>query len=106
MHEKAPKGLNYAGQQFWKSVVAEYELFPHERKLLEAACQCWDRIVECRAAIKEHGTTYIDRYNQPRERPEAVAERQNKVLFTRLVREIGLTIAAADESRPPRMYGR
>jgi phage terminase small subunit len=40
--------------------VAKLELDKHHLRLLEAACQAWDRMMQARAALAEHGLTYID----------------------------------------------
>jgi phage terminase small subunit len=40
--------------------VAKLELDKHHLQLLEAACQAWDRMMQARAALAEHGLTYID----------------------------------------------
>jgi phage terminase small subunit len=99
----APRDLSDESKQIWREVVREFDLLPLELKLLEAAVRCWDRVLSFREDIKDKGTIYTDRYGQPKERPEVVAERQYKTLFMRLVRELGLSVDAPD-SRPPRLY--
>ena len=84
-------------------MVRTYELENHHLKLLQGAAECLDRIVDSREALAEHGLTYVDRYGQPKERPECMTERQNKALFMRLLRELALDINTSD-SRPPALY--
>jgi phage terminase small subunit len=71
-------------------VVQTYELEPHHLKLLLAACEAWDRREEARKALRKHGLTYIDRFGQPRARPEVAIERDSRIAFARLLRELDL----------------
>jgi hypothetical protein len=56
-----------------------------------------------RAALQEHGATYIDRFGSPHARPEVRIENDAKTHFRQLVRELDLDLAAPPESgaRPP-----
>ena len=87
--------------EWWQSVMADYELGEHHLRLLEAACGAWDRMIEARAAIDEHGLTFADRNGEPRIRPEVAIERDARLAFARLVRELDL-----DEAPPPEPRGR
>ena len=99
----APKDLSDESKEIWKDTLREFDLFPLQLKILEAALRCWDRVIFFREEIKLKGLTFVDRYQQPKERPEVTAERQYKTLFMRLVRELGLSVDTPD-SRPPRLY--
>jgi len=101
---KAPKTLGRDGRAFWAKIVAGYELQEHHFRLLEGACQCLDRISTARAEVAKMGEYFIDRWAQPKEHPGLVAERNQKVLFARLMRELCLDGVEAVESRPPRTY--
>jgi hypothetical protein len=49
---------------------------------------------------------YVDRFQQPRARPEISIERDSRIAFARLVRELALDLAPPDEpGRPPRVGG-
>src|SRR3990170_1529682 len=74
-HSPPPSHLSPAMSKWWQSVMADYELGEHHLRLLEAACGAWDRMVEARAAIDEHGLTFADRNGEPRIRPEVAIER-------------------------------
>jgi phage terminase small subunit len=77
-------------------------LEPHHVKLLTVAAECWDRLLGAREAIDQHGTTYTDRFGSPRARPEVAIERDSRVAFARLLRELDLETEAAPASpRPP-----
>jgi P27 family predicted phage terminase small subunit len=100
-----PKHLSAEARQWWANVVEAFELEPHHLKVLRLACEAWDRAQEARKALTKHGTTFIDRFEQPRVRPEVAIERAAWIAFARLVRELGLD-AAPDDSRPPGLSNR
>ena len=98
----APGHLRPGTRQWFEAVTAEYILEEHHVRLLTLACEAWDRCCEAREAIEKHGLTYIDRFDQPKIRPEAKEERANRIEFARLVRELGLDVEPPDAPRPPR----
>lgn len=53
-----------------------------------------------RAVLDAEGAVFLDRYNQPKARPEVAIERDSRVLFARLVRELDLDFHGASD-RPP-----
>ena len=84
-------------------MVEEYELADHHLRLLEAACGSWDRMCEARAALEQHGLTYTDPKGTVRSRPEVAIERDSRIAFARLVRELDLDVTPPPEprGRPP-----
>jgi hypothetical protein len=102
---KSPKSLGRDGRAFWVKIVSSYELGEHHFRLLEQACQCLDHITTARAEVEKVGEYFTDRWLQPKEHPALVAERNQKVLFARLMRELCLDGVEPAESRPPRTYG-
>ena len=103
---KAPNHLTTQTKRWWQSVVEEYELEPHHIRLLTLAAEAWDRCQQARRTIKKYGLTYKDRFNQPRARPEVAVERDSRIAFARLVRELALDVSEPDEVRPPHIQGR
>ena len=97
---KAPKHLSTAAGRWWDAVVREYVLEEHHVRLLTLAAEAWDRCCEAREAIAKHGIVFEDRFGQPRTRPEVAVERDNRLAFARLLRELSLD-TAPEESRPP-----
>ena len=74
----------------------------HHIRTLTLACEAWDRCAEARAILDRDGLTYADRWGAPRARPEVAVERDSRIAFARLLRELALDVAAPDESyRPP-----
>ena len=98
---KAPAHLEPATARWWRHVVGEFELEQHHVRLLTLAAEAWDRGQQARAALNENGLTYIDRLGNPKPRPEIAVERDSRLHFARLVRELDLDHTTVPESRPP-----
>jgi P27 family predicted phage terminase small subunit len=96
-----PSHLSPAMQSWWGVVVEGFDMDRHHLHLLEAACGAWDRMVEAREALAEHGLTYLDDRGAPKARPEVAIERDARIAFARLVRELDLDCEAPPEQRPP-----
>lgn len=101
---RAPKNLGKTGRKFWKSVLMEFEFEKsHDYELLAQACECIDRMEQCREAIDHDGLFQRDRYGRPIEHDALKVERAQKKLFLSIVREIGLTLDR-QESQKRRLY--
>ena len=100
--EKPPSHLSKSSKDWWLWVTGEFELEPHHLRLLTLAAESWDRGEQARRRLKRQGLTYNDRFGQPRSRPEIGIERDSKILFARLLRELDLDIDPPREpGRPP-----
>lgn len=100
----APKGLSSKSKKFWRDIHQSFEILePQDLQLLLSACECLDRISQAQKEIKVSGPYYQDRFGQPKENPGHKTERDNKILFTRLIRELQLDIEPP-QSRPPGRY--
>ncbi len=97
---KAPRHLQPETRKWWLSVVSEFQLEPHHVRLLTLAAESWDRCEQARKLLKRHGLTFKDRFGQPSSRPEVAIERDSRVAFARLLRELDLDV------EPPRGTGR
>lgn len=99
-----PSHLRTDTAEWWSTVAADYALEAHHLRILTLAGEAWDRGVEAREAIARHGTVYVDRFDQPRARPEVAIERDSRIAFARLVRELALDVDPPNEGgRPPRL---
>src|SRR4051794_26661325 len=83
-----PSYLSAAMAEWWAAVLEEYDLSDHHLRLLETACQAWDRMVQARLALEAHGLTYNDPGGSPKARPEVAIERDSRIAFSRLLREL------------------
>ena len=98
--QRPPKHLRPATRKWFRSVIDEYDLEPHHIRLLTLAAESWDRGEQARQAL-ETGLTFLDRFGQPHARPEVAIERDSRIAFARLLRELDLDIPGPDDSRPP-----
>ncbi len=102
---RPPQHLKPATRRWWSSVVRDYELEPHHTRILQLAGEAWDRCEQARKAIDEHGLTFIDRFGCPRTRPEAAVERDSRIAFARLIRELDLDVEPPVETkRAPQLH--
>jgi phage terminase small subunit len=101
---RPPRHLSPATRKWYASILEDFELEPHHLKLLQLAAEAWDRCEQARLALAEHGTTFLDRFGAPRSRPEIAVERDSRLAFARLIRELDLdTETPAAASRPPQL---
>jgi phage terminase small subunit len=99
-----PTHLRPETANWWKTLVVEFDLEHYHLRILRLACEAWDRGQEAREAIAEHGSVYVDRFGQPRARPEIAIERDCRISFARLMRELALDVEGPDEGgRPPQI---
>ena len=99
---KPPRHLSREVKKWFAQVVESYELEPHHLRLLALAAESWDRTCQARAIIDELGMTYEDRFGAPKARPEISIERDSRLAFVRIIRELDLDVdPPAQASRPP-----
>lgn len=99
---RPPKHLRKPTQIWFKNVLDDFELEDHHVRLLTLAAEAWDRACSAREIVDKDGLTYTDRFGQPKARPEVGIERDSRIGFARLLRELALDVEAPSESRPPR----
>ena len=105
--DSAPPHLRPETAEWWAEVNREFDLEHHHRRLLRLACEAWDRGQEAREALAEHGSVYVNRFGQPRARPEVAIEPDSRVSFARMLRELALDVEGpAEDGRPPRISGK
>jgi phage terminase small subunit len=101
---KAPAHLQLATRKWWNQVVGTYELEEHHLKLLALACKAWERSEQAREVLDREGLTYLDG-EKPKPRPEIAVERDSRIAFARLLRELALDVEPPADVRPPRLLG-
>jgi phage terminase small subunit len=99
----APVHLADATRKWWAALVSTYDLEPHHLRLLQLAGEAWDRCAQAREAIGRLGLTFEDSGGAPRPRPEIAIERDARLAFARLIRELDLDVDAPSSTRsaPP-----
>ncbi|MEK9284737.1 MULTISPECIES: P27 family phage terminase small subunit [unclassified Bradyrhizobium] len=100
---KAPAHLTEQTRIWWRSVVRDYALEPHHLRLLQAACEAWDRLQEARELLLRDGLVVEGREGGVRPHPTVAIERDSRIGFARLVRELDLDTEPASSLRsaPP-----
>lgn len=84
-------------------MVTDYDLDPHHVRLLTLAAEAWDRGQQAREIVDRNGMTFADRLGQPKPRPEVAIERDARISFARLLRELALDgVEIPELPRPPR----
>jgi phage terminase small subunit len=103
--KRPPKYLKAPGKVFYLQVNKEY-LFESAQDLerLVMACECLDTINSARSEIQKAGEFFIDRWGQPRAHPGFTIIRDQKALFIRIIRELGLDLEIPEAARPPAKY--
>jgi phage terminase small subunit len=99
---KAPQHLAKSTRDWWSSVVRDYSLEEHHTRLLTLAAEAWDRAQEARTTLVTDGTYYVDRFGAPRVHPAVAVERDARLAFARLIRELDLDGEPAPDPRMPR----
>ena len=100
---KPPSHLQPGTRKWFASVIENYDLEEHHLRLLILAGESWDRTVAAREVLDREGLTFVDRFGSPRARPEIGIERDSRIAFARLVRELDLDVAPP--SAPSRSPG-
>ena len=100
-----PDHLSETMKTWWRSVLEEFDLEAAQTRTMQLAAEAYDRAQAARESIEVSGLIFIDRFDQPKPRPECAIARDNAALFARLVRELNLDIEAP-ETRLPRSPGR
>jgi phage terminase small subunit len=101
----APAHLAAATREWWKQIASDFVLESHHLRLLTRAAEAWDRGEQARKVLDKQGLTYMDRFEQPRARPEVGIERDSGIAFARLLRELCLDVEPPADNRPPRRGG-
>ena len=100
MQTAAPDHLSDDAAEWWCTVNREFQLEPHHIRLLTLACEAWDRGQGAREILDAEGLVYEDRFGAPKARPEVAVERDSRIAFARLLRELDLDLDGPTE--PPR----
>ena len=95
----APAHLSPATGAWWLAVVTAWELDEHHVRLLTLAAESFDRAVQAREILDKKGLTYKDFRGAPKPRPEVGIERDSRIAFARLLRELDLDLDPLTEER-------
>lgn len=103
---KAPAGLGRAGSALWSAVTTEYELEPHEERLLLEMCRTADQLDALAVVVGREG---VMDPQTGRAHPALAEARQQRIAYARL--SAALRLPAGEEGdqaagrRPQRRVG-
>lgn len=89
---KAPQHLSEPSRNWWRSCVKDYVLEAHHLRLLQSAAECWDRQQQARQILDREGITFRDDRGNVRAHPAVAIERDARIGFARLIRELDLDV--------------
>jgi P27 family predicted phage terminase small subunit len=108
MYPHPPSHLSPSARQWWETTVETYLLEPHHVKLLQLACEAWDRCQAAREQLDREGMTVPGREGGVRPHPAISVERDARLSCARLIRELDLDTAPSpdvvDNTRPPTLF--
>ena len=103
--KSAPKHLTKDTRKWVNYVIRNFDLRPHHELLLVLAGEALDRSIEARDAINRDGLMLIDRFDQSKLNPLVNVERDSRLAFCRILRELQLEdIEAPEAARIPVLY--
>jgi P27 family predicted phage terminase small subunit len=79
-----PPHLTEEAAAWWHDVCRDYELEPHHLRLLQAACEAWDRMQLAREAVASGGITFRAANGDVKANPACAIERDARTAFARL----------------------
>lgn len=85
-----PPHLSKKMKEFWRGVFETKNLQPYQILILKEACESHDRAEQARRILKKEALTYLDRFQQPRSRPEVGMELKYRAQFAKLLGQINL----------------
>lgn len=97
----APKHLRKETQAWWSSVLADFELDASGVKLLTKCAEAFDRSEQAREILLKEGLTFLDSKGSPRAHPANAIERDSRIAFCRLLRDLDIADTAPGDGRPP-----
>jgi P27 family predicted phage terminase small subunit len=101
-----PPHLSESSRQWWRTTVETYVLHEHHLRLLQLACEAWDRGQAARAQLDQEGLTVAGRADTVVAHPAVAIERDSRLAVARLVRELDLDTEPPVSGRngPPSLF--
>jgi phage terminase small subunit len=101
---ETPKHLSKRAKELWQDIAADYDLESHQLEILRLLCGCLDRLEVCRKQLKKDAVFIVNRFGEGKPNTALHEEREQKILFPRLSRELNLDIEIPESPRKPRRY--
>ena len=103
MNTPAPKHLSNEAKKIWKSILTEYAIDDSAGlRILQAACEAYDRAQAARVIIDKDGMTVLDKVGQVKSHPLLPVERDNRAAFLAGLKQLNLDLEPLKAiGRPP-----
>jgi P27 family predicted phage terminase small subunit len=89
-NDRPPSHLSPDVKRWFSTVTTEYILEAHHVRLLLLAAEAWDRCVQARERLAADGLTIEGREGGMRPHPCVAIERDARIAFASLVKQLGL----------------
>jgi P27 family predicted phage terminase small subunit len=101
-----PAHLTPSAQKFWRTTIERYELQEHHLRLLQLACEGWDRCQSARETLDREGLSVAGERGGVRAHPAVAVERDSRLAVARLLRELDLDAepTTPDRHGPPAIF--
>jgi phage terminase small subunit len=96
----APDHLQPATRIWFESVIADFALDQHHVRMLVLAAEAWDLSQQAREQLASAGITFMDQNGNPRAHPAVAIERDARLAFVRIIRELDLEGETLPAPRP------
>jgi phage terminase small subunit len=98
-----PKGLRKRGKQFFSKVSEMYDFEDiHDLERLEMAAKTLDELDFAEKQLRADGLYITNRYGNVTEHPAMKTIKDLRLLFVKIIRELGLDLPAPDTHAPRR----
>lgn len=97
---RPPDGLKAPGRAFWRSVVADYDLYENEFATLLEACRTKDTLADLQTILDQEGLM-VDTPQGKRAHPAMVELRQQRAVYLRLLAGLRLPVAKDEAAKNP-----
>ena len=87
---KPPPHLSPATREWWEHCHANWRMEAHHSRLLEMACDAWDRYHEARDILTQQGIVVVRGQQAVRAHPAIAIERDNRIIFAKLIAQLNL----------------
>jgi P27 family predicted phage terminase small subunit len=100
---ESPAHLSPSARQWWTTTVETYILQEHHLRILQLACEAWDRSQQARERLDREGLTVPGAEGGIKTHPAVAIERDSRLAVARLVRELDLDVEppVAERVGPP-----
>jgi len=94
------KDLQPKTKRWIKGICNQWQLDEHHKRLLVLAGASFDRALQAKSIVDAEGPVIEDRFGQKKNHPAVDVEKQASITFCRILREVGLDLTVAEDSRP------